>query len=77
MKNAIKPLTANKAALLAAVKAYASANYENGWDTVVECYTDEDILEIIGESFKAAGAISKVAKVVIAQAAQEYEIVNA
>lgn len=34
----------SKAELVQQVKAYAKAHYhENGWDTVVECYTDEEL----------------------------------
>lgn len=28
--------------LIATLKAIAIARYEDGWDTFVECYTDED-----------------------------------
>ena len=30
--------------LLLQIKAHALANYDNGWDFVVECYSDDDIL---------------------------------
>ena len=29
------------------VREHAMAHYESGWDVVVECYTDDDIREII------------------------------
>ena len=34
--------------LLEQVKQYALDNYENGWDVIVECYTDAELLEDIG-----------------------------
>ncbi|MFZ9327910.1 MAG: hypothetical protein ACO24H_10775 [Polynucleobacter sp.] len=34
--------------LVAAVRAYALENYEHdGWDFVVECYSDKDLAELI------------------------------
>ena len=30
--------------LLVKIKAHAAANYNNGYDFVVECYSDEDII---------------------------------
>ncbi len=35
--------------LLEQVKQYALDNYENGWDVIVECYTDAELLEAIGK----------------------------
>jgi len=44
--------------LLAAVRAHANANYEkDGWDYLVECFSDEDILECIGTATTAKEAI--------------------
>lgn len=48
-------------ALTAAVKAYAIAHYEtDGWDYVVECYSDADISDIIKTARTPAGAIKKM-----------------
>ena len=45
-------------AYLAAIKAHALANYEiDGWDYVVECYSDAEILEIIKNCRTEKGAI--------------------
>lgn len=45
-------------ALIAAVKAHAIEHYEiEGWDYVVECYSDEEIAEIIKTARTPAGAI--------------------
>jgi hypothetical protein len=50
--------------LVAAVKAHANANYEKGWDVVVECYTDEELAKEIGKATTEAGAIRKVGQFV-------------
>lgn len=45
-------------AYLVAIKAHALANYEkDGWDYVVECYDDAQIVEIIKTARTIAGAI--------------------
>ena len=45
-------------AYLAAIKAHALANYEiDGWDYVIECYSDAEILEIIQKCRTEKGAI--------------------
>jgi hypothetical protein len=47
--------------LLAAVRGYAVANYEvDGWDVVIECYDDEELIKIIGDTRTACCAITKV-----------------
>lgn len=47
--------------LVAAVKAHAIANYEkDGWDIVVECYSDADIARKIGGARSVKSAIAKV-----------------
>jgi hypothetical protein len=44
-----------------AVKAFALANYEiDGWDIVIECYSDTEILEIIKNCRTENGAIKMV-----------------
>ena len=54
----ISPLMAS---LIDAVKAHAIENYESdGWDIVVECYSDEDLFTIIGNARTIAGAIKRV-----------------
>lgn len=51
--------------LVEAVKAHAAKNYERGgWDIVVECYEDSEILNIIGNAATAKDAIKRVAVVV-------------
>ena len=51
--------------LIAAVREYALANYEkDGWDYLVECWSDEDIAGEIGRAKTTQGAISKCRRVV-------------
>jgi hypothetical protein len=41
----------NEQEMIQAVRSHAIANYnEGGWDFVVECYDDGDILELISDS---------------------------
>lgn len=48
--------------LIAAVRAYALANYDKGWDVVYEAWTDEEIAEVIGKARTVKSAISRVGK---------------
>jgi hypothetical protein len=50
--------------LIKAVKDHANANYENGWDEVVEAWGDGDIAEAIGEATSITEAIINVGAVV-------------
>ncbi len=44
--------------LIKAVREHAKANYESdGWDILVECYSDDDIRDIIGGAKTIKGAI--------------------
>lgn len=52
----------NKKELLAAVRDHALANYENGgWDEVVEAWSDDEILEEMGDATTIKEAIANVA----------------
>ena len=47
--------------LIDAVKAHATANYnKNGWDFVLECFSDDQIKDIIGGARTIDGAIAKM-----------------
>jgi hypothetical protein len=47
--------------LITAIRAHAIANYNRqGWDFLVECYEDKDILEEIGTAKTLKGAIRKL-----------------
>lgn len=50
------------AAMVTAVRAHASANYEvDGWDIVVETMSDDEICTIVRRCHNEAGAIRKMA----------------
>lgn len=51
--------------LVAQVKQHAHANYSNGgWDVVVECWSDSDIRETIGDASTLERALARMAEVV-------------
>lgn len=49
-----------KSELAKAVRAHAIANYENGWDVIVECYNEASIIEAMGEARTVKAAIKAV-----------------
>jgi hypothetical protein len=49
--------------LIHAVRRHAMKNYDKGWDIVVECWADGDILEAIEDASTEAEAISRVARI--------------
>lgn len=51
--------------LLKAVKDHAYENYEKGWDAIVECFSDEDIIAAFGWAETAKGAIRKIQKDIV------------
>jgi hypothetical protein len=51
-------------ALIAQIREHAVANYEAGWDVVVEAYTDQEIAEVIGKARTLSGAIKKFSAIV-------------
>lgn len=47
--------------LLAAVKAHATKNYgRDGWDYLIECHDDSEVLAAIGKATTLRGAIANV-----------------
>lgn len=51
--------------LVDAVRAHATENYEEGgWDYVVECYSDDEIAELIDANMTEAEAIKAVGEIV-------------
>ena len=50
--------------LLAAVRAHAMVNYENGWDFIVECFDDAELADYIAPATTLAQVIEAVAPVV-------------
>ena len=51
-----------KTDLLAAVQAHALKNYSKGWDVLVECCEDDEILSSIGDATTVDQAIRNVAE---------------
>lgn len=48
--------------LVDAVKRHATAHYENGWDVVIECMTDDDIAAHLEPGMTIEDAIKRVAE---------------
>jgi hypothetical protein len=56
-------LTDRQHRLAQAVQAHAVENYETGgWDILVECYTLQEVAELVGRARTEAGAIKSAAK---------------
>jgi hypothetical protein len=69
------PMTPPRMDLVAAVRHHAIANYNSdGWDFVVECWEDEDILEHIGNAQTADAAIASIRRIVKIQAERRHDI---
>lgn len=67
----------NKQELIAAVKAHALAHYnDGGWDVIVECYEDEQIAEVIGDSRTVHGALRNFASIIDVLADREADALN-
>ena len=61
--------------MIKAVKQYAMEHYEEeGWDYIVECYSDEDILDIIKDSATEADAIEAVRQDIAPRAQMRDEV---
>ena len=52
------PLQVGHVDLVGAVKKHAEANYENGWDWVVEAQTEREIMEELGDILFVDDAIA-------------------
>lgn len=66
------------AELVEAVRAHATAKYNTGgWDILVECWSDAEIVECIGTAKTAAGAIAKCARSLKPHAEYRREVQNA
>jgi DNA-directed RNA polymerase subunit RPC12/RpoP len=50
--------------LIAAVREHALANYEQGWDVVVEAWEDEKIAKVIGRVRTVQAAVERMAKAI-------------
>ena len=61
--------------LVEAVKAHARAHYEqNGWDMVVECYTDDELAAAIGDAPDEFQAVARVASIACAYDERRREV---
>ena len=60
--------------LIAAVRTHALANYSDGWDEVVEAWSDQEIVDAMGKALTANTAIRKVHVLVKARNAYAAEI---
>jgi hypothetical protein len=49
---------------VAAVRTHAYKHYEDGWDVVIECWDDEEILERVGKAETPEGCVKKLAPIV-------------
>jgi len=53
-----------KQKMVQAVKEYALAHYgQDGWDYIVECWTDEEIAEEIKDCLSESGAIREMRQI--------------
>ena len=71
---ASKPAVPAPEVMVAAVRDYAMQYYNDGWDFVVECWTDADIAKTIVGAKSEKGAIRKVWHVVSEQIAHRKEV---
>ena len=55
-------ITSTERVLIDSIRAYAMKHYndDDGWDFIVECYEDYDILSQIGKARTLKGAIAKL-----------------
>jgi len=53
--------TANRATLIEAVRNHALRCYSQGWDVLIECYDDDDILDMIQDTTNTDAAIQAAA----------------
>lgn len=66
-----------KRALAQQLMAYAEGHYEDGgWDVIVECWSEEDIIAQIGKARTLAGAIKKFAWLVDVWADRQADAIN-
>ena len=57
-------MSVNTDNLVAAVRAYAEKHYnEDGWDVLVECISDDEIADEIGEAPSTVQAIRNVLRI--------------
>lgn len=68
-------MTDTQKEMVAALRSHALSHYEqNGWDFLVECWTDEEIAEEIGNTRTLRGCIAKIGPILRAQDEQRREV---
>jgi len=60
--------------LIAAVRIHARENYAYGWDLIVECWEDKDILMAVGDARTVAVALVRVQRLVDLYKEREREV---
>ena len=61
--------------MVKAVRKHALAHYEeDGWDYIVECWSDDEIIEVIRQCHTEAGAIQKMKEEIAPLAAYRADI---
>ena len=66
----------NTQEIVTAVRSHALENYErDGWDFLVECYSDDEIVDLIDGARTVQGAIKKCAKVLRILSAQRQDVI--
>lgn len=69
---------ANVGRWVEAIRAHAHTNYNKaGWDFLVECWEDEDVIEAIGDARSYGEAIANVRATVGTLAERRDEVRNA
>lgn len=53
-----------KLLLLSDIRKHAINEYENGWDVIVECFTDSDILAVVGSAYTLPSWIKRLTEVI-------------
>jgi len=61
-------------AMIRAVKTHAQENYEDGWDLVIETYTDDEIAEVVKTATDPQVAIRMMARTIGIQNERRREI---
>tara|TARA_R110002020_G_scaffold15254_6_gene54540 strand:+ start:462 stop:686 length:225 start_codon:yes stop_codon:yes gene_type:complete len=70
-------MSATQQELVTAVRAHAIENYEKGgWDFLVECYSDDEIVDLISGARTESGAIKKCANLLGALDARRQDVIS-
>ncbi len=68
-------MKADKSKWVQKIHDHAMARYENGWDWIIECYPQEDVLELLDETVSTyAQAIKELGEYVKLNKEQESNV---